>query len=478
MKKLFILFLLTFIGSIKGNASSWYFTWDEATTTIEVPLGANLQNYIHIPKALLYQDGSLMEDAEIQYITTGDWLYLLTDVDTMRVGDYQVWYKAIENKYKPGQCQGYKALVTFRVVDKEKPVFRELPTKIKYYMGAEKPDYLSKVTASDNSGNCSLTYDDSLVQYDTPGVYMVFLQASDGVNITIEELEVEVEDLKGPAITFLGENHRILLEKGERVELQKYFKAIDKVDGDVTSSISYSPFDTNVARIFDLIVSFYDRSMNRSEITIRVEIVNKDEPVIELYKSILIIEYKTDFQKAILENLKSAFLGKEDITKDIIIDSTTVKNEVGSYMVSYTYSNEDKFLKQECEVKILSLYPPSLFVQNISASIGQRVDILAYVQVEDSSDSHIQEKIEFDDSLVDYSKEGVYPVRISVTNSSNLSTSETLYLTIYSLDSIETEKNWFFIPILLVGVGLIGAIGIGFYLYKKRRNCNKSENNL
>mgnify|MGYP002309007329 CR=1 FL=1 len=91
---------------------------------------------------------------------------------------------------------------------------------------------------------------------------------------------------------------------------------------------------------------------------------------------------------------------------------------------------------------------------------------------------HIQEKIEFDDSLVDYSKEGVYPVRISVTNSSNLSTSETLYLTIYSLDSIESEKNWFFIPILLVGVGLIGAIGIGFYLYKKRRNCNKSENNL
>ena len=114
---LFFFLLLSF----KSNAASWHFEWEQ--TYIEVPLYANIDLYVTIPFARLYKDNHLLEDAEITYQRTGDWLYLLSDVDTTKIGTYQVWYKAYEKKYLPGQCQGYKTLVTFQVTDDVTTVF-------------------------------------------------------------------------------------------------------------------------------------------------------------------------------------------------------------------------------------------------------------------------------------------------------------------------------------------------------------------
>ena len=142
MKKLLcLLIFLPLLSSIKANASNWKFIWDDTTTTIEIPLGDNLQSYIFTPKATLYRDGIPLEDAEIHYVRTGDWLYLLTDVDTHKEGEYFVWYKATEQKYKPGQCQGYKVLITFKVVDQTKPVILECPSEVTYWIGTPIPDY-------------------------------------------------------------------------------------------------------------------------------------------------------------------------------------------------------------------------------------------------------------------------------------------------------------------------------------------------
>ncbi|MDE6047749.1 MAG: hypothetical protein K2F56_03875, partial [Anaeroplasmataceae bacterium] len=461
MKKkiLFLLLVLVCVG-FKVNASSWSFVWDEDTTTIDIPLGGNLQNYISKPKAKLYRDGQVLEDAQISYITTGDWLYLLTDVDTRKVGSYQVWYKAVENKYKPGQCQGYKTLVTFNVVDLEKPIFVEYPKEITYLIGSAKPKYEEQITATDNSGNCKITVDDSLVNYETPGTYMLTLRASDGRNITEQFMEVIVKDPVGPVITFLGENNRILLTKGEEAKLQTYFKAVDKIDGDVTDTISYMPFSTESATSFDLEVTFSDKNRNTSSIVVKVEIVDKDEVNIELYKTVLLLEYNQNVEQALLENIKSAYLGKTNVLKDVIIHSEQVKNEVGSYNVSYEYVNEDKVGKVECEVKLLSNAAPVLLVENCNVTLNGKVNILNQIQVFDPSDSDIESKIEYDDSLVDYSKAGTYPVRVTVTNSSNLSTSETLYITVSDTKNpIESSGNIFIVPIL-IGVCLLSIIPI------------------
>lgn len=478
MKTKILLFLLAFFCiSLRVSASNWYFLWDEETTTIEVPLGGNLQNYISKPKAKLYRDGVFLEDAQINYITTGDWLYLLTDVDTNKVGTYQVWYKAVESKYKPGQCQGYKTLVSFHVVDLEKPVFIEYPDSISYLIGSEKPKYEEQITARDNSGNCNISVDDSLVDYEHPGTYLVTFRASDSRNIAELSVKLYVEDPIGPIITFLGENNRIVLTKGEEVRLEQYFKAVDTIDGDVTDSISYSNFSTEIEQSIELEVSFFDRNKNKSSMIVYVDIIDRDEIEIKLYKPILILEYTQNIEEALLENLKSAYLGKTNIKNEVVINCKTIKNEVGSYIASYSFTHKDKVEYVECEVKLLSTVAPILLVENINVEKNHKVDFSKLVQVSDPSDPDISSKVEIDDSLVDYTKEGTYPVRITVTNSSNLSSADTLYITVTSKNSIESASNIFY-PIVFISIVLIGG-GIACYFFiKKKKNCNTNQNQL
>lgn len=479
MKKigLSLLFLLCF--TIRVSASSWKFVWDETSTTIDIPLGGNLQNYIFKPKAYLYCDEKLLQDAEINYITTGDWLYLLTDVDTQTVGNYQVWYKAIESKYKPGQCQGYKTLITFRVIDLDAPILQQYPKEITHWIGSDKPKYVDQIIAVDNSKTCEVQVDDSLVNYEIPGIYYAMIRATDGRNITEQEIEIIVKDPVGPVITFLGENNRILLTKGEEASIQKYFKAIDKVDGDVTDSISYLPFSTEYEQSFELEVTFTDKNLNTSSITIFIEIVDRDEISIELYKNQLILEYNKSFESIIEDNLKSAVLGNKNIKELVQIDTSKVKNEVGSYVVTYFYSHNQKKEEVQCEVKMLSNTAPVLLVENIQLSANEKPDILSHIIVQDPSDKEIQDKIEWDDHLVDYSKEGVYPVRVSVTNSSGLSSFETLYITIVN-DSqavFDGKEKFFILPILIGILVILGGI-LAFLYFKKKRNCNKEQNQL
>lgn len=482
MKKLYCLVVFLFF-SIYGicyvHASSWKFMWDEETTSIDIPLGGNLQNYLSIPKASLYRDGTLLTDAEIHYVTTGDWLYLLTDVDTQKIGDYQVWYKAIEDKYKPGQCQGYKTLITFHVVDVEPPKILECPKQIVYPIGTSRPEYEKQIIATDNSGNFQTIVDDSGVRYDTPGIYTVYVSVKDAVFITKEEIIVIVEDPIGPIVTFLGENNRIVLTKGEEVLLKKYFKAYDSIDGDVTNSITYEPFSTNMAKRFDLEVWFQDSNGNKTSMVVQIEIVDKDEVKIELYKTSLLLDYNKDIEQALLENIKSAYLGSQNIKNDIIIDTGALKKEVGGYVVTYIYDYGNKQGSVNCEVNLLTSVAPILLVENVNIKIGEKVRIKDYIMAKDPSDDDIEKKIEFDERGVDYTKAGIYPVLVTVTNSSNLSTTQTLYITIYdsSSSAIENATSPLY---LLVGLGilLIGG-GIGIFIYfKKKRNCNTNENKL
>lgn len=471
-KVLVIFFLIISFSSLNIFGDSFEFRWEENTTYIEVPLNANIQNYLGIPKVSLYRNGQKLEDANVNYITTGDWLFLLMDVDTTKAGIYQVWYKAVETKYKPGQCPGYKTLVTFNVIDFEPPVIKSFPEVIYHHIGNPIPEYLKQLIVVDNSGTCDVIVDDSLVNYNIPGEYIVIIRANDGYNMTTVNIKVIVDDPQGPIVTFLGENNRLTFNIDAKPEMINYFKAIDKIDGDVTSTIKYENFDTSYEHIFDLVVEFFDYSGNVTEYIITIEIINLNVPYIELYKDLLIIEFNTDYQILIENNLKRALLGNEDIREYITIDYSNLSHNVGNYNINYEYNRNGKTLSVSCTVKILSSNPPIILINNIETLINVKPNYSNYVNVIDESDPLIKNKIEFDDSAVNYQKAGTYPVIVSVINSSNLSSTDMLYVTV--IETVEPpttfagENN--FIYYLLGGLVILGIIGgIFFYLKHKKK---------
>lgn len=477
MKRI-ILLLCILIGTfgVTVHATSYHFEWDETTTYIDVPLGSNINQYTSIPKAYLYVDKVKKEDAVISYLTTGDWLYLLTDVDTSKVGEYKVWYKATESKYSPGQCEGYKTLVTFNVIDIEAPVILDLVREINYFISADKPDYLKSIVVSDNSGNYNINIDDSNVLYDKVGSYTVNVRIDDGYNVTSDIIIVNVLDPVGPIIKFLGENNTIRLNTNQPINIKELFQATDTIDGDVTHTISYEPFDTSIEKEFDLVVTFNDKSGNKDSITVHIVIVDENVPVINLVSDTLILEYNSDYEEAIRQNIKEAYVGNIDIKDSVKINLSNIKNSVGSYTVIYSYTYKEKQTLKSITVNILSSNLPTLVLENFESAIGVKPDYFSHIKVIDESDPYIMSKIEIDDSLVDYYTEGRYGVTVTVVNSSGLTKTDTLYVNIVKetnslvSGSIEENKEYVIGGIVIVVLAVIIIIW-----YNKKRN-NKIRN--
>ena len=93
MKKLItcILIFLSIFLSITVDAAVWSYEW--YNTEIEIPVGDSINSYSNLPYAKLYKNGMLLEDANINIINKGDWLYYLQDVNTNKVGVYYVCLK-------------------------------------------------------------------------------------------------------------------------------------------------------------------------------------------------------------------------------------------------------------------------------------------------------------------------------------------------------------------------------------------------
>ena len=455
LKKIILIVLIFLTVNIEVFADSYMYTWEEGSTYVTVPLNANILDYLNVPKAKLYRNNKLLDDADIVYNYNGDWLYLLTDVDTSKVGDYLVWYKLSELKYKPGQCQGYKSLVTFHVGDTECPKILDKPNVITYKIGNKIPDYKDYITVVDNSGNLQVKIIDNEVNYSKIGSYQVTILASDGFNSSKEYFTVNVIDDESPKITYLGDDKGIIIPLNEEADISAYFKAIDDVDGDVTYTISYDEFDTSIESKFPLVVTFYDLQGNSSSFNIMVQIIDESEPEIVLTQATLLLDYETDFSLYNFKtNVYSAYDGKKDIINQIYIDSSNVVNEVGVYSVYYCYQDKEEIYKVECKVHLLSNKNPVINTYDIEITEGFLPDYTDYIDISDPSDTTILESTQIDDSRVNYGITGTYPVYITVTNSSGLSTTETLLVTI--VERKEKEIDWKMVVIILMGVYFVG----------------------
>lgn len=384
MKKYIFILITLFIIIIKieVNASTWSYKW--SNTTIEIPVGSNIYDYEKIPQAKLYKDNVELTDADIKIVSTGDWLYYLVNVNTNVVGEYHVWYKAYEYNYMPGTCHDYKCLVTFKVVDKEKPIITPLFNNIRIARGTKNIDLSRYFNVSDNyDEDLTVIYNHS-IDTTKAGLYQCeMVVVDDYKNEEKYTFNVEVYNTGNPPkIELLTDNIRI--KTGTKIDLTKYFRVTDD-DLDVVKTQITHNIDNMIPGIYQCEVTASDQyDVVKMNFTVEIYEDNIEPTIIKLSDEIK-IEYGGKVE------LSNYFIIMDDYDTDIkpiFIHNINV-NQIGVYeckIVAIDSSGKRSELIFSVEV-YGDLNPPTitLEVENIRIKRKSAYDLSKYFSVDDNS---------------------------------------------------------------------------------------------
>lgn len=478
MKKmiLFIFILLALIVAKVVEASTWYYKWEN--TYINVPINSSIYEYTNLPKATLYKDGKSLIDASITYNCNGDWLYYLKDVDTNKTGEYMVWYKASESKYKPGTCNNYKQLVTFRVYDDVPPQINLLQKEIKIPINSKeiKIEEGNQFNIKDNLNDYKVSIDLNEINLNKIGQYKAKIYVVDKAgNQDTAEIEINVIDNEGPVVNLIEETNTIIIEKGKNINWRDYLSAFDAVDGDVFNSLI---IDKNLK--IDVIgeyprvkFSFYDKENNEGFIYLNIKVVDTIAPILELSVSQIELEYLLDFSNYEFKRyIKTATDNGEDMLENVIIDISNLRNEVGNYEIFYSLTDIDgNSVTKSLIVNVISSTKPIINTNDVVILIGEALDFTKYIEVIDPSDPFVKDTLVIDKSNYDNQKAGIYYLNVSCHNSSGLYTNAIL-----KVEVKESKEDSFTLTInniLILVIAVIAAVIYCLYLYLKKRKESK-----
>lgn len=461
-------------GIIGVKASSWRFEWTD--TIVHIPVGAPLEEYKAIPKAMLYKDNILQTDAEITYLREGDWLYYLSGVNTSVIGEYEVWYKAYENnKYRPGTCPGYKCKVKFIVEDTVPPVIEVLQERIRIRRGtAFSP--LDNVRVKDNYfSEVKLTYTDNL-DMSRPGIYMVSVYAEDGAsNRSSLRYEVEVYENQYPTIHFKGSGNRLSVTLGAQIELSDYFTASDEIDGDLSAYIEYPYVDTSKVGASRYVLSVINFAGLQTVKEIEIYVVDDSAPVIQLTQESVVLDYKSDFTTLDFTQYVKTIVDNASIESENLRITHNLENKVGSYFVRYGYTDSLYAASAVLKVELVSFEAPVIEAEEIRIPAGESVCLADYITVIDASDDHVAASLEIYDDTVDYSKAGVYYAEAYAINSSGLSKTKRFKVIVEEEKTgiLKSSHSLISYAVLLF---LLPVAAVAFFLlrYRNQRKKNKS----
>ena len=469
-----IVFIIMF--TVNVSAATWKYVWDN--TSITIPVGESFDKYKDIPKAVLYKNGSIVQDANITYNTEGDWLFYSKNVNTTKTGVYQVWYKAFDNVYIPGTCTGYKCLVSFYVKDLEKPSLEIINDEI-YVKRGGSLDYSSNISYSDNYSKELKVDFMTNTNFDIAGTYQVNVKVEDeGGNYNTGIFKVIVYDESIPEIICLNDDINIPLN--ETFSIKEYFKASDIYDGDLTDKIELPTIDNSKLGDFNYLATVKNSNGKSAQVSFNVHVIDNKEPVLKLSTHSIVLDYKTDFNNY---NFKS-YIDKIEDNQEIDYDNLSIKhdlvNKVGKYIITYEYNDGFYTVSDSIDVSLVSYTSPKIDVEDVYLPIDSNIDLCDYITIDDDSDSKIYDSLVIDDSNVSYEKEGTYYAKAFCMNSSGLSTEKRIKIVITS-DTKYTELNNGYsktsIVLFCMVIGLI-IFNITYIFISRKNKISKDKNDI
>lgn len=195
-------------------------------------------------------------------------------------------------------------------------------------------------------------------------------------------------------------------------DILKNVKAIDKEDGDITDQLIVDGnVDTSKAGEYIITYKVTDSSrftnIKQIKITVvgdSIPVINANDVTISQGKSFIALDYVNAYDSVdgnINSNIK------------VILNEVDV-NTVGTYKVTYEVINSKGIkVAKTINVTVVKDLEPKLYVASLKTKVGNPIDIKKYVKAIDNEDGNIVDKIKIDGNI-DYNKEGIYEITISV----------------------------------------------------------------
>lgn len=466
---LFLTSLIFLFGFLNIWAVSYKFVWQN--TTVTIPLGSSIEDYKSIPYARLYKNGEIMSDANVTYNTEGDWLYYFKDINPYRVGSYPVWYKAYDSKYCPGTCTGYKALINFDVKDLVLPEITIIDDIYLIQRGSEY-NLKNNFYAYDNYELKDVLVNDT-INKDKAGDYKVTVTAIDSSNNQrIKSFIARVYETTYPEILYDIPANTLEVGLNEEFDIKSLFTATDRVDGDITDKIVFDEFRNDRVEEYDFHIFVTNNANLTTTKTIHIIVADYEMPQIVLETKQIMLDYKTPIYSIDLRALVKEIIDNQEINYDNLEISHNMKNEIGSYMVTYSYSDGYHVVSEDLEVIFLSYDKPLISCGDIHIEKGQTIDILNYATIIDDSDPLILDSVEFLDSNISYDKAGTYYADIYCMNSSGKSSTLRVKVVIDE-NNIFSNSNMgitIIFIVLIVIILLLSGFIIYYFVIKKFHN--------
>lgn len=320
----------------------------------------------------------------------------------------------------PLLCVSTFALVGYAAADKEAPVIESRKVEVLY--GTELTKDVFKISDNrDNIDALDVKIDTSSYDPNQLGTYAVPVTATDMFsNMTTKNVLVEVVDKTAPVLSTRIENfgYVVNVEVGSSNDIKKYIKAIDNVDGDVSSFIKTDKkLDTSKMGTQTIQVSVDDNVGNTTVETYEFYVSDNTAPVVKLTKgSTVTIDYGSTFNYKNYVSITDNFDSKEPTVK---IEGKVDTKKDGTYPLTITATDSSgNNASKVLNVKVADLSAPKITLSKSTVSFekGKSFNAKSYLKSAiDNKDGNITSKVKISGS-VNNKKVGNYTVTYSVTD--------------------------------------------------------------
>lgn len=407
-----MVFLLRFFTILSTITVSWF------NTNVDVPVDSDLEQYLKIPYATIVIDGD-MKDTTVSYQTNGVKFTFESTINTGIVKTYTLYYQAYFDVYDVYSKQA----ITFRVYDDIAPNVLNIPD-FNMSIDDKPPDLYVGLVYEDNYDDVSeitVMINDDAVNYEMLGCYPIIYTVIDSsYNQRVVESEITIVDKQSPVIE---QKDSIIIECGEYVILDEYFKVTDNYDQSLVIDIDDTTVMQDIVGSYELTVYVSDQSGNRSQLTTTVFVVDTTPPVIRLMSHPPPI---TVFDTTVFDMLDAYVIDIQDqgtilneanlvITHDIQID------RIGTYDINYqvtdTYGNKTI---QSLQVQVIDDVPPTIILNEalVFPVYGPDQFLNTYFDIFDNYDTTASLNIDIDASP-NYDVIGRYQIVVTAEDASD-----------------------------------------------------------